>query len=118
MSDTQPGQRSAGAIEIAGAVRRAARVARSGQARIAHVLFDRYGWEAGRIAEELDITTAAATHLLAADGVIRCVDCSFDVHHSCMGAMSTDAYGVSKPCECEHDAARSGNEKPEARHEH
>lgn len=104
MSDIQPNQRSAGATEITDAARRAARTARSGQARIAQLLADSYGWEVSRIAENLDITTNAVTRLLAADGVHRCVECSFGVHRSCMGAMSTDAYGAARACECQHDA--------------
>ncbi|MGN7948524.1 hypothetical protein ACTJKH_07245 [Microbacterium sp. 22215] len=71
---------------------------------MAQLLADSYGWEVRRIAEELDITTGEAYRLLAADGVHRCIDCSFGVHRSCMGGLSTDAYGAARPCECQHDA--------------
>jgi len=104
MSITKPNDRSAGADEFASAVRRAARAARTGQARTAQVLFDNYGWEMARISEQLDIAPGAVVRLLAFDGVRRCVECSFAFHRSCMGDLSTDSYGDARPCECEHEA--------------
>ncbi|MGW9269822.1 hypothetical protein [Microbacterium sp. NPDC055599] len=103
MSDTQPNHRTAGATEIAGAVRRTARTTRSGQARIAQLLFDRYGWEVDRIAEDLDIDMAAATRLLAADGIHRCVECAFAFHRACLGELDVGVDDASRLCKCECD---------------
>ncbi|GGM41945.1 hypothetical protein [Microbacterium saperdae] len=100
MSDLQPNDRSDGAYEIAGVIRREARISRRSQARCAQLLFDSYGWDSARIAEALDLTRDAVAHLLAADGVQRCVECSFGFHRSCMGELNFGVEGQLVPCEC------------------
>lgn len=100
MSGLQPNDRSAGANEIAGAIRREARVARRSQARHARLLFDSYGWDPSRIAEALDISADVVAHLLAADGAQRCVQCSFGFHRTCMGELDFGTGDQSVPCEC------------------
>lgn len=101
MSGLQPNHRSDGANQIADAIRREARKSRVSQARYAQLVFDRYGWEPDRIAEALEITTDLVARLLAADGVARCVECSFGLHHSCMQEMNFDLSGTAAPCACE-----------------
>lgn len=98
MSGHQPNDRIAGAIEIAGAVRREARTSRQSQARYARLLADRYGWEPSRIAELLEIAPVTVTRLLAADEVHRCVECAFGFHRSCMRELNFE--GLPAPCEC------------------
>jgi len=105
VNECQPSDRIAGATEIVGAVRRTARVVRAGQARIARLLADGYGWEVERIAESLDVDCSVVGRLLAADGIRRCVDCSFALHRSCMGALETGIDGAQVPCECDHTGA-------------
>lgn len=105
MSDSQPSDRSAGAYEITGAVRREARTTRQNQARYAQLLFDSYGWERVRIAEALDLTTDVVAQLLAVDGIQRCVDCSFGFHRSCMGDLNFNVDGRPARCECGCSAA-------------
>lgn len=101
MSGLQPNHGSDGANQIADAIRREARKSRLSQARYAELVFDRYGWEPARIAEALEIATELVVRLLAADGVARCVECSFGLHSSCMGELNFDLEGVAVPCACE-----------------
>lgn len=96
MSDDQPRDRSEGAYELAGAVRRAARTARSGQARTVRLLVDNYGWGVERVAEALEVAPATIDRVLAVDGRPRCVDCSFGLHRSCIRRDESD-----RPCLCE-----------------
>ena len=101
MSGPQPTDRSAGASEIAEAVRREARTSRLSQARLARLLSDSYGFEQHRIAEMLDIPIATVARVLSADGITRCVDCAFGVHRSCMGELNFGIGGQSDGCACE-----------------
>lgn len=101
MSGLQPNHGPDGANQIADAIRREARKSRVSQARYAQLVFDRYGWEPARIAEALEITTDRVVRLLAADGVARCVECSFGLHSSCMGGLNFDLGGMAAPCACE-----------------
>ena len=101
MSVLQPNDGTDGATQIAEAVRREARRSRVSQARYAQLLFDHYDWEPARIAEALEITTDLVVRLLAADGVARCVECSFSLHRSCMGEFNFDLEGMTAPCGCE-----------------
>ncbi|EYT59766.1 hypothetical protein [Microbacterium sp. UCD-TDU] len=100
MSGLQPNHGSDGANQIAEAIRREARTSRVSQARYAQLVFDRYGWEPARIAEALEITTDLVVRLIAADGVARCVECSFGLHSSCMGELNFDLEGTIAPCGC------------------
>ncbi|WP_141651294.1 hypothetical protein [Microbacterium sp. 3J1] len=100
MSGLQPNHGSDGANQIAEAIRREARKSRVSQARYAQLVFDRYGWEPVRIAEALEVTTDLVVRLLAADGVVRCVECCFNLHGSCMGELNFDLEGMSAPCGC------------------
>lgn len=98
MSRHQPNDRTAGAIEIAGAVRREARTSRQNQARYARLLADRYEWQPDRIAELLEIAPGTVARLLAADGAHRCVECAFGFHRSCMRELNFEG---RHPCGCD-----------------
>lgn len=98
MSSHQPNDRTAGAIEIAAAVRREARTSRHNQARYVRLLADRYGWAPRRIAELLEVAPATVARLLAADEERRCVECAFEFHRSCMRELNFE--GHPAPCQC------------------
>lgn len=104
MEHTSSDRRAAGAHEIAGAVRREARHARTGQVRTARLLYDSYGWDIDRIAHELDLEAATVARFLAADGIRRCVDCAFGLHSCCLGDI-----GMEERCECDHLAVSTAD---------
>lgn len=105
MGQAQTTDRSRGEEAIAEVIRNKGRRHRVDQARAALLYFDTYRWEKSRIMEALDIDARALDGLLAADGVMRCTECAFEIHRGCTEGIDFGVDGRTIPCEC---SCRSG----------
>lgn len=106
MDDSQPNHRDATGRAFAEVVRKQGRAHREAVTRYARLYYDTLGWEKARIQEALEIDSRTVDRILAADGVLRCVDCAFGLHRACTGYFAV-AVGDIIPCECSCRSIRS-----------
>ena len=99
MGSDNPTHRSAAVQALGAAARRAAREFRRSVRRDAEA-FRNAGFDDDRIASELELDAQTLRRLLAVDGVTRCVECAFELHSGCLGALVDDRTGAILGCGC------------------